>query len=218
MGTLVGSQMTPMCFVSARRLVPSFKTLPFCDFAVGTWHFRFAYECVSEVAVRTLAAKAPSYAAIIELDRKVRDFPIPGPSAQLVTSSASPMPQTIDEEEPGPNESMSRFVMAYSREVPKSILLESLLAELSRSRLSFLLVLLYIHRSFFAQAIIESPVNPLKSQYAPSFLASYRASSTILQIVGAQYVVHPDLCERFWAIWTFAFSAAVRRSLFCCLA
>ncbi|KAF8835749.1 hypothetical protein BDN67DRAFT_912460, partial [Paxillus ammoniavirescens] len=145
------------------------------DALFGTWHLRFAYECVAEVAMRTLAAEAPSYATIIELDRKVRDFPIPGPSAQLVTSSASPIPPSINEEELGPTESMGRFVMAHAREVP----------------------------------IIESPVNPLKSQYAPSFLASYRASSTILKIVGAQYVAHPTLCERFWVIWTFAFSAAI---------
>jgi hypothetical protein len=124
-GTLVGRQMT---FVSARRLVLSFQTLPFHDFAVGTWHFRFAYDCVAEVAVRTLGAEGPSYATIIELDGKVRDFPIPDVSTQLVTSSASSMPPTIDEEELGPTESMGRFVMAHAREVRESISFEPLLA------------------------------------------------------------------------------------------
>lgn len=68
---------------------------------------------------------------------------------------------------------------------------------------------MYIHRSFFAQAIIEQPVNPLKSPYAPSFLAAYRASSTILKSVGEQFNVWPNSCSRFWTMWTFAFSAAV---------
>lgn len=71
------------------------------------------------------------------------------------------------------------------------------------------IVLMYIHRSFFAQAIIEYPVNPLKSPYAPSFLAAYRASSTILKSVREQFNIWPNSCSRFWTMWTFAFSAAV---------
>jgi len=75
---------------------------------------------------------------------------------------------------------------------------------------------MYIHRSFFAQAIIEHPVNPLKSAYAPSFLATYRASSTILKSVREQFNLWPTSCSRLWQMWTFAFSAAVR-ILYCAL-
>lgn len=41
------------------------------------WQFRFATECVAEVTSRTLTAEAPTYATIMELDRKVREFPLP---------------------------------------------------------------------------------------------------------------------------------------------
>ena len=44
---------------------------------VEIWQFRFASECVAEVASRTLTAEAPSYATIMDLDRKVREFPLP---------------------------------------------------------------------------------------------------------------------------------------------
>ena len=71
------------------------------------------------------------------------------------------------------------------------------------------IVLMYIHRSFFAQAIIEHPVNPLKSTYAPSFLAAYRASSTILKSIREQFNMWPNSCSRFWTMWTSAFAAAV---------
>ncbi|KAH6901766.1 hypothetical protein BKA70DRAFT_1308535 [Coprinopsis sp. MPI-PUGE-AT-0042] len=70
-------------------------------------------------------------------------------------------------------------------------------------------VLLYIHRSFFAQAIIEHPENPLKSPYAPSFLAAYKASTIILEAVQDQFDRWPKACAAFWTMWTFAFSAAV---------
>jgi hypothetical protein len=72
---------------------------------------------------------------------------------------------------------------------------------------------MYIHRSFFAQAIIEQPVNPLKSTYAPSFLAAYRSSATILKSVREQFAVMPNACARFSTMWTFAFNAAVSFSL-----
>ena len=70
-------------------------------------------------------------------------------------------------------------------------------------------VLLFLHRSFFAQAIIDCPRNPLRSAYAPSFLAAYRSSSTVPKVVRDQFNMYPTMCARFWVIWTFAFSAAV---------
>ncbi|KAF8553012.1 hypothetical protein OG21DRAFT_1597855 [Imleria badia] len=154
--------------------------------SVETWGYRFAAECVAEVAARTLTAEMPSYGTIMELDRKVREFPIPDFVAHAASSVAGPVP-TIPAEDLSIAESMGRFVMAHAREV----------------------ILLHIHRSFFAQAIIESPVNPLKSQYAPSFLATYRASSTILRTIRAQYTSYPHLCARFWSTWQYGFSAAI---------
>lgn len=50
---------------------------PSSHFIVGIWQCRFAAECVAEVTSRTLTAEAPSYATIMELDRKVREFPLP---------------------------------------------------------------------------------------------------------------------------------------------
>ncbi|KAJ2927802.1 hypothetical protein H1R20_g9292, partial [Candolleomyces eurysporus] len=109
------------------------------------WSFKFAAEVVAEVTARTLTAEAPTYTTIMELDRKVREFPLP-----------ESMRKAAEEE-----------------------------------------------------AIIDHPENPLKSAYAPSFLASYRASSTILKLVIEQFNVWPNSSARFWTMWTFAFTAAV---------
>ncbi|KAJ7677898.1 fungal-specific transcription factor domain-containing protein [Mycena polygramma] len=151
---------------------PKYEGAKAKDGIFEVWQFRFAAECVAEVTARTLTAEAPSYATIMELDRKVREFPLP----------------PLDDAAPGDvGASLQRCVLEHIRET----------------------VLMYIHRSFFAQAIIEQPVNPLKSTYAPSFLAAYRASATILKSVRAQFAVMPNACARFWTMWTFAFSAAV---------
>ncbi|KNZ78888.1 hypothetical protein J132_09134 [Termitomyces sp. J132] len=146
---------------------------------VSIWQCRFAAECVAEVTSRTLTAEAPTYATIIELDKKVREFPLPeGIKVQGGTTRGG------GEDLAG---SFQRCVLDHIRET----------------------VLMYIHRSFFAQAIIEHPANPLKSVYAPSFLAAYRAASTILKSVREQFGIWPNSCARFWTMWTFAFSAAV---------
>lgn len=59
------------------RLCAVFYTLLFLRFAVHTWVYRFTAECVAEVVSKTLTTETPSYSVIVELDRKVREFPAP---------------------------------------------------------------------------------------------------------------------------------------------
>ncbi|KAH6915006.1 fungal-specific transcription factor domain-containing protein, partial [Coprinopsis sp. MPI-PUGE-AT-0042] len=86
------------------------------------------------------------------------------------------------------------------------------------------IALLYIHRNFFAQAILDHPENPLRSPYAPSFLATYRCASGIIKSSMNHYERFPQLCGRWWGLWTNLFSAAmivgciVTRSPSCSLA
>jgi len=76
-----------------------------------------------------------------------------------------------------------------------------------------LLALLYIHRCFFAHAISSNPIDPIKSQYAPSFLAGYRSACTIVNAVKQQFTMFSAQIARFWVLWTHAFSASVRLPL-----
>lgn len=71
------------------------------------------------------------------------------------------------------------------------------------------ITLLYIHRSWFAQAMLDHPVNPLRSPYAPSFLAAYRCASGVIKISLNHFDRFPELCCRWWGIWTHLFSAAI---------
>ncbi|KAF5393704.1 hypothetical protein D9757_000116 [Collybiopsis confluens] len=71
------------------------------------------------------------------------------------------------------------------------------------------MLLLFIHRSFFAQAMLDHPVNPLRSPYAPSFLAAYRCASGIIKSSLNHYDRFPDLCRRWWGIVAPLFSAAM---------
>ena len=69
--------------------------------------------CVAEVASKTLTAEAPPYETIMELDRKVREFPIPADAAALQEDLEMPP----DSEPPPLQDSMIRFVLSHSREV-----------------------------------------------------------------------------------------------------
>lgn len=73
--------------------------------------------------------------------------------------------------------------------------------------------MLYIHRSFFAQAMLDFPTNPLRSPFAPSFLAAYRCASATIKSTIVSYQKHPELLSRFWSLWNNLMSAAVCRFL-----
>jgi hypothetical protein len=72
------------------------------------------------------------------------------------------------------------------------------------------IALLYVHRCFFAHAISSSPNDPIKSQYAPSFLAGYRSACDLVGGIKAQFSLFPAQIARFWVLWTHAFSSSVR--------
>ncbi|KAI6112556.1 fungal-specific transcription factor domain-containing protein [Pisolithus sp. B1] len=153
----------------------------------SSWAFRFASDCVADVAARTLTSDPPSYSTILELDRKVRNFPVTEAAEEFAAAACGAVLAKPVDKDVGFMESMGRLIMSNAREV----------------------ILLYIHRSYFVQAIIENPTNPLNSPYTPSFLAAYRASLTILRTVKVQYDLYPKLTARLWPLWTYAFSAGV---------
>ena len=70
-------------------------------------------------------------------------------------------------------------------------------------------VLVYIHRCFFAEAVSNNPVDPMQSPYGPSFLAGYRSACEILSNLRVQFGLFPAQIARFWVLWTHAFSSSV---------
>lgn len=57
-------------------------------------------------------------------------------------------------------------------------------------------VLLFLHKSFFVQALLDNPENPLLSRYAPSFLATSSCASTVVKMSIALYSKMPQLYLR----------------------
>ena len=161
--------------------------------SVATWMFQFVAECVAEVAAKTLTAVVPPYSTILALDAKIRDFPIPA------------FPESIPLDPSEPAMIMARYAMSHCRET--SGFDWCLIAAVLQT--DTFLVLLNLHRGFFAQAMTDDPVNPLRSQYGPSFLATYRSATHILKTIREEFELVPQLSARYWMPWTYAFSSAV---------
>lgn len=171
--------------VCIERLIPS----------VPAWKARFGHECVSAVIQNTQTARVPKYSTIIELDRKVRDMELPKYAQRAPLEGA------------GLAEAMKYYMPLNYRNFSE------LLAPLASSGYLILtehdLVLVYIHRCFFAEAVSNNPTNPMQSQYAPSFLAGYRSACEILSNLRVQFDLFPAQMARFWVLWTHAFSSSV---------
>ncbi|KAH7887837.1 fungal-specific transcription factor domain-containing protein [Phlebopus sp. FC_14] len=143
------------------------------------WKHSFTRDVFIPVTELTLTAAPPSYSTILELDRKLREKVLP-PSLNLYRSSST------DE---------------YT--TPTAYVRGRLLFQFRTS------TMLYLHRSFFAQAMMEFPSNPLRSPFAPSFLAAYRCASAIIKTTVLNFQKYPELFARFWTMWSHLLSAAV---------
>lgn len=57
---------------------------------------------------------------------------------------------------------------------------------------------------------MSHPNDPMRSPYAPSFLAGYRSACAMLSTVREQFARFPVQIARFWVLWTHVFSSTVR--------
>ncbi|KAH6886070.1 hypothetical protein BKA70DRAFT_1236790 [Coprinopsis sp. MPI-PUGE-AT-0042] len=133
------------------------------------------------VAEATLTAKAPSYETILDLDRRVREM--------SYQSASKPYASRADGQEIYHSSSLSLrdFYISQYRTV----------------------VMIYLHRSFFAQAVLDHPSNPLLSSFAPSFLTAYRCASVIIKASVHQFDRCASMAKRIWFLLYHTFSAAV---------
>jgi hypothetical protein len=69
--------------------------------------------------------------------------------------------------------------------------------------------MLYLHRAFFARAVLKHPDDPLKSEYAYSFQAVLRSARDTIAWLEVIMRQAPAMCARIHYVWNIAASAAV---------
>jgi hypothetical protein len=153
------------------------------------------------VVEATLTATSPSYKTVLDLDKKVREVSFP--------TAFKPYVQREDGEEEylSSSSSLRGFYASQHRTV----------SELSIPPMTCVLysnppspAMLYLHRSFFAQAMLDHPSNPLLSPFAPSFLTAYKCASIIVKASVHQFDRCAEMAMRVWFLMCHTFSAAVR--------
>ncbi|KAH8830893.1 hypothetical protein DL96DRAFT_1594737, partial [Flagelloscypha sp. PMI_526] len=150
------------------------------------WKHEFVSSLYSDVVETLLVATPPKYETILQLDRKIREVPIP---AHL---------NTLFVNEQGGN---------FDHITPR-LLFHSSLPGLIRSAL-----MLFVHRAYFSRALQDTAGDPTKtplmSPFAPSFLAAYRAASWIAKCQRVFWKRFPELLTRLWHSWTHLLSASM---------
>ncbi|KIM39486.1 hypothetical protein M413DRAFT_446984 [Hebeloma cylindrosporum] len=149
----------------------------------GFWRMKhtFAKDIYNSVAEATLVAKSPGYSTILDLDRKVREMSFPASFNPYVTRDVGP------EIFHSSSLSLRDFYASQHRTV----------------------TMIYLHRSFFAQAMLDHPTNPLLSPFAPSFLTAYRSASVIIKASAHLFERCAAMAMRLWFLMYHTFSAAV---------
>lgn len=172
---------------------------------VHAWKHRFASECMSVVHDQAFGAKTPTYATVLQLDRKLRAFPVP-PNLQVAGFGNASPPE-------------SRHQESVSLILQRHIVLAIREMSMYFSCITFCICelltlpqpdLLYLHRSFFARAVTDHPKDPLGSPYGTSVIAAYRSAGSLVALMRNLHTQLKEPSERVWFLWTHMFSCAVR--------
>ncbi|KDQ61622.1 hypothetical protein JAAARDRAFT_204099 [Jaapia argillacea MUCL 33604] len=150
------------------------------------WKHKFVSDCMSIVHDQAFGAKAPTYATVLQLDRKLRAFLVPNvlQMAGFGTSQPEMRPDSYPQSVPL---MLQRHVVLAIREMN----------------------LLYMHRSFFARALSDHPKDPLGSPFGTSVIAAYRSAGSLVALMRNLHSQVSDVASRIWFLWAHMFSCAI---------
>ncbi|EJF67345.1 hypothetical protein DICSQDRAFT_151630 [Dichomitus squalens LYAD-421 SS1] len=145
-------------------------------FHVWTWQYT---KLLHSIMTTAFAAKSPCYSKVMELDRRVRDFPIPASLRVQCGAVEDPPPTT-------------------------AVIVQRLLGTLLKET-----TLLNLHRPFFSQALNDMPQDPLRHRYGPSVMAIYRSAWRIFAGARCSFKSAPALAARMGMLWSYALAGSI---------
>ncbi|RXW14682.1 hypothetical protein EST38_g11178 [Candolleomyces aberdarensis] len=146
------------------------------------WKLRYGANILTASSYHVFSPRTPPYKTLLDLDKKIRSFPLPSHLRSPVRNT-----DTTRSWNQEPSRAMQQYCAICLRESN----------------------LLYIHRSYFAQALRQLPDNPLQHAFAASVLAAYRSSTRLIASLRSLYGVHPRLTSTVWYFWSGVFSSCI---------
>jgi hypothetical protein len=162
------------------------------------WKIKYSASVLAASHAFIFTPRTPPYKSLLELDKKIRSFPVPNHLRSPVRNNDTTRSWNVD-----PSRAMTQYLAVCLRESSPCT------STIERSKLTILLDLLYIHRSYFALALKQQPDNPLQHAFAASVLATYRSATRLIASLRSVYNVHPRMTSTVWYFWSGVFSSCV---------
>ncbi|KAF8531604.1 hypothetical protein JB92DRAFT_3104768 [Gautieria morchelliformis] len=160
---------------STFSLVPSDVAMPVYPDSkknIHTFRYRLAAECLAPLSKQAFALKMPVYTSVIELDRKIRKL---CDSFGIGVSGQNTFNGLSE------SEAMQNYMKLVYRESIQA--------------------LLYLHRTFFARAVVTNPSDPQHTKYGLSVSGAYDSAMTLVQALGDLFQYYPASSSRALLCW-----------------
>jgi hypothetical protein len=154
---------------------------------------------------QVFGARTPTYATILQLDRKLRAYQVP-PALQIAGFGGTSSEPNIGSYPESISLMLQRHIVLAIREMSQCPFPWFLWLNLPKN---FITDLLYMHRGFFARALNDHPKDPLGSPYGTSVIAAYRSAGSLIALMRNLHSQLQEPMERMWFLWTHMFSCAV---------
>jgi len=146
----------------------------------GFHHWTWQYSKLLHAVMTTaFGAKTPRYHTIMDLDRKIRDFPVPYSLRIRCGQVEDPPPTTA--------RIFQRVMAVAAKEA----------------------TLLSLHRPYFAHALNEQPNDILRHRFGPSVVATYRSAWRVIEGTRDTYKRCPTVAGRLGLIWSHCLAGGI---------
>ncbi|KAK7464152.1 hypothetical protein VKT23_006318 [Stygiomarasmius scandens] len=154
-----------------------------------SWNFQYTF-FMHTVIETAFGCNSPPYSVIIDIDRQIRDFPVP----ELLRPRCK-------------FETMEELMAKGGRERVRHVHTLTMQRWMTMSHKES--TLLNLHRAYFAQALQDSPNDLASHRYLPSVMATYRSAWRLIEALKIYWAAIPQMLERYNLAWSQALSAAI---------
>lgn len=158
------------------HVLPSGNT----ELGFHSWLFHYIAACLSVAVQRTDSVHRASYSSFLELDKRIRSFPIP---SYLHSPAYGTERRDWDAT---PSRAMQQYFVLSSVES----------------------TLIYIHRSWFAEALRDSQ-DPLQHEYGQSVISIYRSANILVNGMRNLCITYPKEAGRVWFFWSCFYTSSI---------
>lgn len=165
---------------------------------VHAWKYRFSVAGLAPIIHHFFCVRKSSYAELLELESRIRQVTPPDHLKAPTDLMRSDRSWSSD-----PHKAMQQYIILAHIQLSQLILTSEHVKSDNAADI------FYIHRSYFARAIREKPLDPLKHKYGHSVMVSYRGACQVIHGLRNLYDMYPKSTGEQQYFWSAMFAACV---------